>query len=218
MYKTALLCIGPALMIFIGLHLFHSVPVTFMLFYGWLLLIPVISYIQNKKKPHIFKKYSLSWKVIMIGLISGIICLFTIYGLASILLNTIFDLVILRQLLEDWGFNGSYILGLIFVLIFINPVLEELYWREFMHQRLIVEIGPFPTIFMTSFFYSLYHLLSLMPMFNWPFNLIAVLPVFIAGFLWGYFRYKLKSIAASIICHTLADSGIVLVYLSYIME
>ena len=214
--KLSVLLIGPTIMIFLGLIIFKSVPITFILFYGWLLFVPILLYFRNKSIRWNRKKH-LNLKSFTVGLISGVISLVAIYGAVALLHNLVFDLGELKQILVEWNFTGSILFWLIIFLIFINPVLEELYWRDVMYKRLIDRVGAAQTIMITSFFYSLYHLVPLFSIFAFPFNFIAVIPVFIAGLMWGYFRYKLNSISASIISHILADLGIMLVYLNYIL-
>ncbi|MEK5037652.1 CPBP family intramembrane glutamic endopeptidase [Sporosarcina sp. FSL K6-3457] len=216
MKKLTLLLVGPTIMIFIGLIICKSVLITFALFYSWLLFVPLFSSIRNKQQKFNLKN-QFSRQSIVVGLISGVISLLAIYGAVTVLKDTVFDLAALRQLLMDWNFTGDKVIWLVLVLIFINPFLEELYWREFMHKRLESKVSIAKTVIITSFFYSLYHLVSLIFIFTFPFNFIAVIPVFLAGLLWGYFRYKLNSITAPIVSHILADLGIMLVYLSYIL-
>ena len=85
------------------------------------------------------------------------------------------------------------------LLLLIGPTFGELKSK----------VGATTSITLTAFFYSLYHLLSVYFIFSFPFNLLA-------GLMWGYFRYKLKSIVAPIISHVLADLGIMLVYINLI--
>nr|WP_281350727.1 CPBP family intramembrane glutamic endopeptidase [Metabacillus lacus] len=120
------------------------------------------------------------------------------------------------MLLISWSFTGNYVFGLAFVLVFINPVLEEVYWRGYMMDRFLRTSGPLSAIAVTSFFYAFYHLLSIWYIFSWPYNLLIVLPVFVAGIVWGLFKYKLRSVSAPIISHSFADGGILLVYFTYV--
>lgn len=203
-------------MIYVGLIICQSALITFVLFYSWLLFVPLFSSIRNKQHKFNLKK-QFNRKSILVGFISGLIALTAIYGAVTLLKDSVFDLAALRQLLIDWNFTGKNVIGLVLVLIFINPFLEELYWRNFMHKHLETKTSITKTVVITSFFYSLYHLVSLISIFTFPFNFIAVIPVFLAGLLWGYFRYKLQSITAPIISHILADLGIMLVYLTYIL-
>lgn len=216
MNKLTILLLGPTIMIFLGLIVFQNVPITFALFYGWLLLVPLIIYIRNNQVRFISKNM-FNRQSILVGLISGLIFLVTIYGAVMMLKDSVFDLNKLRQVLLAWNFTGNKVIWLILFLIFVNPFLEELYWRHFMYKRLINKIGTVQTISTTAFFYSLYHVVPLISIFTFPFNFIAVLPVFLAGLIWGYFRYKFKSITAPIISHILADLGIMLVYLNYVL-
>jgi len=218
--KNALYLFGPTLMIFIGLSYYESIPITFALFYGWLFFIPFISYLKKSiLKETLIQSFSkgLSRQTVWAGIVSGVICLVAIFSAITLLQGRLFKVERLSVVLIEWGFTGTQMWGFILVLIFINPFLEEWYWRDFMHVRLFPTLGATKTVIVTSFFYSLYHLLSLIPLFAMPFSLIAAVPVFIAGLLWGYFRVTFSSTTSSIISHLLADLGIVFVYLYYFM-
>jgi membrane protease YdiL (CAAX protease family) len=208
--------LGPTVMILIGLTILGSVPLTFVLFYGWLLLVPMISN-KGLHRSGIIMVNTNKRKSIIIGLVSGVAFGVLILGAVRLLIEFIFDLTHLQQLLVEWGFTGKGLIGLILILIVVNPVLEELYWREFMFKRLHVNLGTALSIIISSVGYSLYHFLSLIPMFNWPLNVISVLPVFLVGIIWGFFRARLKSILAPILSHILADAGIMLVFIFYII-
>lgn len=212
MSKLLLLLLGPTIMIFWGLVTFKSVPITFILFYGWLLLFSI----YNLRKRH-QRKLKVNTKSILVGFISGLICLSAIYGTVYFLKSSVFNLPELRELLIEWNFTGANVFWLVLILIFVNPILEEIYWREVMYGELESKLGATTSITITAFFYSLYHLLSVYFIFSFPFNLLAVLPVFLAGLMWGFFRYKLKSIIAPIISHVIADLGIMLVYINLIL-
>ncbi|MFZ3589870.1 CPBP family intramembrane glutamic endopeptidase [Bacillus sp. DJP31] len=212
--KHLLLLIGPTLMIVIGLTIFGNIPLTFILFYGWLLLVPLLS--KRNSSRSLFSQIPNKKSVVIVGLISGIVSCVVILSTMTYLFDYIVDLISLQRIVKEWGFTGIQLIWLVLVLIVINPILEELYWREFMYRRLHQSLGVKGSILLTSLFYSLYHLLSVIPMFTWPLNLISVLPVLLAGVLWGYFRYKLNNIMTSIISHALADLGIILVYFLHV--
>lgn len=211
MIKQILLLIMPTIFIYIGLSVLENILITFILFYGWLLFIPLL--FTFWKKPSRFTlQLSFTKKKLLVGIISGLICLVSIYGFVVFFQSSIIDMVQLRQQLDKWDFSGSKVILLILVLILINPILEEFYWREFMYGRLFSKVGNMLAIMITSIFYTLYHLIVVMEIFSFPFNVLSVIPVFLAGVMWGIFRIKLKSITASIISHSLADIGIMLVY------
>jgi membrane protease YdiL (CAAX protease family) len=213
--KYIIILFGPAVMIYLGLYVIGNVAITFVLFYGWLLVLPAAKFIGNKSSITNWKQ-KFTMKSLLYGLTSGLLCMMLIYISFTLLLDSIFELSSLQQLLLEWGFSGSNVIWLILVLILVNPLLEELYWRDYVHNLLKNKIGVPRTIITTSIFYSLYHFLSLIPMLNFPFSIIAVVPVFFAGIIWGYFRVKLNSIISPVISHVLADTGIMLVYLVHI--
>lgn len=216
--KNVIYLFGPTLMIFVGLSYYKSIPITFALFYGWLFIVPFANSQKKFRKKEsviqLFKK-GISAQRVGIGIISGFICLIAIFSAVSLLQGRLFEVGRISEVLVEWGFSGTQMWGFIFVLIFINPFLEEWYWREFMHVRLLPILGRTRAVIVTSFFYSLYHLLSLIPLFAMPFSLIAAVPVFLIGLVWGYFKIRLLSITSSVISHLLADLGIVFSYLCY---
>ncbi|MFP3380249.1 CPBP family intramembrane glutamic endopeptidase, partial [Bacillus sp. SIMBA_069] len=92
----------------------------------------------------------------------------------------------------------------------------EMYWRGYMHNKLTRKYKPQTVILLTALFYSLYHLLSVIPLFAWPYNVMMVVPVFLAGLIWGYMRQGHHSVVGSIISHVLADAGIMGIYLLFL--
>jgi uncharacterized protein len=198
--------IGPTFMIFIGLQLFGSVVITFLLFYSWLLLVPIM----DRAIPR--ESFLVTKNGLLVGVGSGLLFfLFIFVGLNW--LNIYFlDIDQLRVLLMEWGFSGGGEIALILVLLIANPILEEVYWRGYMHEKLRKNGTAVYTIWMTGVFYTLYHLLSVVPIFQGIYSIAAVLPVLAAGLFWGYIREKTGSIAATTVGHGLSDLGIVCVY------
>jgi uncharacterized protein len=212
--RKFLLLLGPTIMIFIGLTVFGNVPLTFGLFYGWLLLVPLYFSLTNQNPSK--WRFTITNRSILLGSASGIIFLVIIYSSVSYLFSFLIELELIRSLLEEWNFDGEMVWVLIAVLILLNPFLEENYWRNFMYEELKLSMSQGKAILTASLFYSLYHLLSLIELFSWPFNVLAVLPVFLAGILWGLIKQKTKSLAAPVISHILADTGIMMIYLVHI--
>jgi uncharacterized protein len=204
--KKILLLVGPTLMIFIGLQMFESVIVTFLLFYGWLLAVPLLGRgIQRER-------FKVTGKALMLGVGSGLLFFLFIYGGLYWLHIYLLDIDQLRVLLLEWGFSGRGEIWLVLILLVANPILEEVYWRGYIYERLRRDGTAKYAILVTSAFYTLYHLLSVIPIFEGLYGLIAVVPVFIAGIFWGYIREKTGSITAAIIGHVLSDMGIIFVY------
>lgn len=204
--KNALSLIGPSVMIFTGLQLFGNVIITFLLFYGWLLSVPLID--KNiSKGSFAVSKTGLVW-----GIASGLLFFVFIYGGLTWLHNYFLDIDQLRVLLLEWGFSGDGEVWLVLILVFVNPILEEVYWRGYMYEKLKGSRKVKGRILMTAAFYTLYHFLSAFPIFQGLYSLAAVIPVFITGLFWGILREKTGSITISVISHLLGDLGIVCVY------
>ena len=204
--KKIFLLVGPTIMIFIGLQMFESVIVAFLLFYGWLLAVPLLGHGIPRER---LKATS---KAVMLGVGSGLLFFLFIYGGLYWLHIYLLDIDQLRVLLLEWGFSGRGEIWLVLILLVANPILEEVYWRGYIYEKLRRDGTAKYAILVTSAFYTLYHLLSVIPIFEGLYGLIAVVPVFIAGIFWGYIREKTGSITAAIIGHVLSDMGIIFVY------
>jgi uncharacterized protein len=204
--KRLLLFLGPTFMIFIGLQVLESVVAAFLLFYSWLLAVPWLAGGVSRER---FKTTS---KAVLLGLSSGLLFLLSIYGGLNWLHIYLLDIDQLRVLLFEWGFSARGEGWLVLILLVVNPILEEVYWRGFIYEKLRMESTAKYAILMTSAFYTLYHLLSVIPIFSGIFGIVAAVPVFIAGIFWGCIREKTGSITAAIIGHVLSDAGIIFVY------
>jgi membrane protease YdiL (CAAX protease family) len=206
-------------MIFFGLHVLKSVPLTFLLFYSWLLIIPVFYVVKRQlsiNESLAFLSLNLNKRALLYGIYSGIICLIAILGCVSFFQGFFFDIPYLQELLKEWGFSGKVVFGLVLVLAILNPFLEEVYWRGFIFRTIKNRYGVYFAILITAFCYTFYHLLSIFPMFKWPLNIIGVIPVFVVGVLWGYLREKFNSLSGPILSHILADIGIIMVYFKFL--
>lgn len=204
--KMFLLLIGPTIMMFIGLEIFESVPMTFLLFYGWLLGVPLFG------KAFPLERMKLSKQALGMGIASGAVFFIFIFGGMVWLHEYLLDVDALRALLVAWGFIGPAEILLVLVLLLLNPVLEEVYWRGYMYERIRRKNSAAIAITVTAAFYTLYHVLTVMQLFEVAYTLVAVIPVLIAGLFWGYVRERTGSITATIIGHGLGDLGIVCVY------
>ena len=204
--KLFLLLIGPTLMMFIGLQLFENVAVTYVLFYGWLLAFPLFSKAFPKERMRLSKH------TLFVGIASGVIFFSFILGGMLLLHDFLLDIEALRALLVDWGFIGPGEIVLVLVLLLLNPLLEEVYWRGYMFEKIRAKSSALLTITVTGAFYTLYHVLTVMEIFEIAFTLAALVPVLFAGLFWGYVRERTGSILATVIGHGLADFGIVCVY------
>ncbi|MBT2693014.1 CPBP family intramembrane glutamic endopeptidase [Bacillus sp. ISL-55] len=204
--KRLLLLLGPAFMIFIGLQVLESVIAAFILFYSWLLAVPLLGRgIQRER-------FKVTSKAVMLGFGSGLLFFLFIFWGIKWLHIYLMDIDQLRVLLWEWGFSGPGEIWLVLVLLVANPILEEVYWRGHIYEKLRMEGSAKYAVLMTAAFYTLYHLLSVIPIFDGFYGIIAAVPVFIAGIFWGYIREKTGTITAAIFGHVLSDLGIICVY------
>lgn len=204
--KKIFLLVGPTLMIFVGLHVLGNVIATFLLFYSWLLAMPLL----DREFP--LERFKMTGKAVVLGAGSGLLFFLFIFVGLNWLHIYLLDIGQLRILLLEWGFSSRGEIWLVLILLVANPILEEVYWRGYIYEKLRMEGTAKYAILMTAAFYTLYHLLSVIPIFEGIFGLVAAAPVFIAGIFWGYIREKTRTITAAIIGHVLSDTGIICVY------
>lgn len=202
---------GPTILLWIGLVVIQNLVITFLLFYGWLLLLPLFSQINIKGY---LKGKSL--RMYLFGIAWGIVFFLIVYVGLALLKKDAIDLTQMNEILYEWEFVGKTKIWIILILVLFNPILEELYWRGDMQQRLLGKYSLWQTSLLTSSFYSLYHLIPLMYLFPFPFSLILVIPIFIVGIFWSFYSHRSGSIIGSIISHSLADLSIILAYLYYL--
>ena len=205
------LLIAPTAAVFIGLFLCHHIPLTFVLFYGCLFLVPL-----GQRRPLNSEKYgyALNKNNVLLGAALGVISFGVIVVGGTILYPFLFEADKVRSLLLDWHLDNNYFWVLAAVFTLLNPILEERYWRGYMLQRLGTTRSALWT---SSLFYSLYHGVVLFPLFELPYSLLVCLPIFLAGIVWGWMTVKAKSMWGSVICHALADAGIMVLYFQFFL-
>ncbi|WP_154991917.1 CPBP family intramembrane glutamic endopeptidase [Priestia megaterium] len=208
MIKFLFLLFMPTIFVFFGLWLIQNVLVTFVCFYGWMFM---ILYANNK----INFKVALTKKSLYVGTLSGILCAAAIIGSSLLFSGKIFHVKDMQAVLQIWGFSGWKVAVLAVVLIFINPVLEEMYWRVYIQNKVKKYVSVLASSAVTSSFYTLYHVFIILPVFVFPFNMISVIGVFSAGMMWAYIRER-YGIKGAIISHALADAAIMIVYGLYV--
>ncbi|WP_406866424.1 CPBP family intramembrane glutamic endopeptidase [Priestia megaterium] len=208
MIKFLFLLFMPTIFVFFGLWLIQNVLVTFVCFYGWMFM---ILYANNK----INFKVALTKKSLYVGTLSGVLCAAAIIGSSLLFSGKIFHVEDMQAVLQIWGFSGWKVTVLAVVLIFINPVLEEMYWRVYIQNKVKKHVSVLASSAVTSSFYTLYHVFIILPVFVFPFNVISVIGVFSAGMMWAYIRER-YGIKGAIISHALADAAIMIVYGLYV--
>lgn len=148
------------------------------------------------------------------GTLSGVLCAAVIIGSSLLFSGKIFHVEDMQTVLQIWGFSGWKVIILAVILIFINPYLEEIYWRVYIQNKVKKHLPLPASTIVTSSFYTLYHLFIILPVFAFPFNWISAAGV-LAGITWACIRERYGAEAA-IISHALADAAIMIVYGLYV--
>lgn len=212
--------LAPAVLVALGIHVGHSVILTFALFYSWLVIIPFMDYLVFRKNrlPHTLGDWGLTVhaRQIIVGLSLGLSFLITLLIGAYYLHDMLFDIEQLRSLLGEWNFSGDQSVLLLLILVLLNPILEEIYWRGYLYHRIGQSLGSAKNMLHASFWFTTYHLVVIIPVFSWPLNVVVAIPIFAAGVLWGWIRHRTGSLLIPIISHMVADLGIVIIYMQYV--
>jgi len=215
--RSLLLVIGygftATLSIFYGLVEKQSLFVTFVCFH--LLVCFCIPVLHAWWEGSLRKSWLLAWgkfegKGTIRGLAFGVLLL--IGGTAGIwlLLQAGGRAVQIRGVLEAWGLADRWIWWFSLYLTVVNSLLEELFWRGFVLQRLARSLARSVAVLLTSFFYSLYHLVVSTVLFGYQWGCFITLLIFAVGGVWGWMKERFPSVYPTWISHMLADLGLVI--------
>lgn len=221
-FPTIILFLAPVI-IFVSLVLLNSVILTFLLFYIVVcFVLPIIDLrlflkLRREKLNEYLGLFRIDVKIILLSILIGSLFGSGIYIGFSVLEKWILDLAVINQMLSSWNIDSNSTIFLFIVLVFINPVFEELIWRGYMTRRFSDRLGNAWGIIISSLGYASYHLITTGFLFSWSAGILLSLTVFGAGVFWSIWRNKTSSIIPAIISHALADLGILLVYINFIV-
>lgn len=208
--------------IYVGLMLSKNLGLTFLLFYGLVcVLIPSLDlFVQQKSSLkdvcHVVGLQHLR-PSLFAGMLLGIACftvivLFFAFGHTVLLVPEKLRTVASQWMLikrSPWIFGG--------VLVFINPLLEEVFWRGYLFSKWSQYVRRIYVIGLTAFFYASYHFFTTIRIFSVEMAFFLTGTVFLAGLIWGYCRSVSDSVWCGIISHLWADVAIVVVYIKYFL-
>lgn len=208
------------LSIYLGLNIFKSVVLTFILFYGVICLgIPVMDLIliQKKRVKDYFREIGfLNFKkAFHPSFVFGLIFCLSVYLFFVLLRKYVLDIGQIQSVLDQWRINNKYLIPFMVTMIFANSVFEEIYWRGYIYRKLQRNVSSTKLLVLTSLFYASYHLITTFELFSILFGLIFTSIIFLVGFFWGYMRKRYDSIYFPIISHLMADLGIMMIYFKY---
>ncbi|GAA4715924.1 CPBP family intramembrane glutamic endopeptidase [Brevibacillus fulvus] len=115
-----------------------------------------------------------------------------------------------RTVLVTWGIRQQTLWLFGAYLIIVNSLLEELLWRGFIQQRLLLHLPDWQAIGLSSFFYALYHLIIGVVLFGWKWGMLITVLVYVVGAGWGWMKRRHPTLYVTWFSHLLADTGIVL--------
>jgi membrane protease YdiL (CAAX protease family) len=213
---------GP-LAIFIGLIVLKNAYWTFFLYHGLVCIgIPITDlWILKRAKPGEIKRIlalSCQEKAVKTGVGLGILFLTAIIAFFYIFKSQTIHIRQLQELMLGWKIKKDDVLFLLFVMIFANSVLEEIFWRGYIFNRFMKYLDARRVILITSLFYASYHFITTMNLFSRAIGILFTLVIFMAGLFWGFLRHKFDSILTPIISHLMADLAIMIIYLIFVQK
>lgn len=119
----------PATLVYVGLRILHSIPMAVILYHGFCLVTIALAGVRVRtiRIPHVFELVAAS--------IAGVLLSFVSVALWRLTGDLIADPDISRIQIEafglpvaSWGMFAAYFM-------FVNPVIEELYWRGVVQER-----------------------------------------------------------------------------------
>lgn len=223
-YKRSLLLLvgygfGATLAVFYGLVEKQSIFVTFVCFHVVVCL--CIPLLHGWWEGTLRQSWLFAWgKIERRGAVFGVAFGFLLLAGAItgfwLLLQTDGRADTIRRILESWELNRRWIWWFSLYLVVLNSLLEELFWRGFVLQRFKSALSRPVAVILTSFFYSLYHLVVSTVLFGLKWGCLITLLVFLVGIVWGWMKGKFPSVYPTWFSHMLADLGLVMPILWWI--
>ncbi|MBS4023108.1 MAG: CPBP family intramembrane metalloprotease [Dethiobacter sp.] len=140
------------------------------------------------------KEFKVTPRGIAVGVASAII-LYYVFLVSGWLLPRILPFAS-EEIFSVYGYGEGTSMRLIsFLLLFVTGPAEEIYWRGFLQKRLVKRFSPLGGLLLATVIYALVHV--------WTLNISLILAAFVAGLAWAIVYNSEKSLAPSIISHSL---------------
>lgn len=209
-FTTAAIALGPWLPVWLGMYVFNNIWLTFALYHG-LLLLPVSLMGRRYWSKHLKLP---SWHHLAGTVTASAVTCLLVYVLLKWSGSLIVDRERMLASLTSRGFVPALLPVLSVYFVVVNPVLEELFWRGTLINRLPggIENARLPGLFLLSLAFAAWHYLPLRALLSPGFAELTVLAMLAAGCFETWLYRKTESIILPTIWHALVfDLPIILV-------
>ena len=143
-----------------------------------------------------------------IALLSGLAIMFVIIAAFILLMPTIDIDALLLDLIERAGVTASVFPFVAVYILFGNSLLEEFFFRGLLPSFFKIK---FLRLIIPSLLFAVYHVAIFLPWFNLPILFLAVVGLWVGGFIFQLVNERSGTIFPSWIIHMFADVGVLLV-------
>lgn len=209
--------------IYIGLFIFYSLLVTFVLFH--LITCVGIPLIHGSWEGNLKEKWRQLFSIrsgclkhaIIAGVGSGSVLMLGVIAGFYMLLEAGVDPGRIHLILLSWGLTPDWLWIFILYMIFGNSFFEELLWRGFSFERLQRLVSLKWASMISSLYYSSYHVLLGVVLFGWKWGLLVAGLAWLLGNFWSFLVRQYHSLLSAWISHLLVDIGIMAGLIMWIM-
>lgn len=212
------------LAVYVGLFVYRSLLVTFVLFHLFTCLgIPIFHGIWERRlKQNLMDlgvrhpsqlKHSL-----VAGIGSGMVLMFGVIAGFYLLLQSGVDPDWIRSVLTEWGLTTDWLWLFVLYMIVGNSFFEELIWRGFVFERLQRIISLRLARGLSSLFYASYHVLLGVVLFGWKWGIIVAVLAWALGVFWSILVKQYGSLLSAWLSHLMVDVGIMVSLIHWIMD
>ena len=191
-------CLLPYVAVFVGLYILNSAWAALLMYHIGIVLL--VAYDRRIS----------SWKRLCLGIKPWPLCSAVVFCLLSgPLIFGLWKFMALEAavdpgvILARYGLNDSSWVCFMLYFVVVNPVLEELFWRDY--------LGADPSRFsLVDLAFAGYHVLVLCLFIKWPWVFLGFCILAITGCLWRRFSIEQQGLAVPWISHTAADASIMI--------
>ena len=173
----------------------------------WILLLPLLW-------PRFVEGQPIPWpprsaRGLLTGLVSGLLIGVVILLAFLLFGDTLVDRAFLQDQVARNGLNDPLRYTLLALyLCFINALLEEYVWRQFVFQKCETLVGAMPAVVLSAIFFTLHHVIALKAQFGLGMTILGSLGVLGGGLIWSWCYLRFRSLWPGYVSHILADIAI----------